>query len=105
MPYVLFQGDFIQQVLGGNANHQPVAVLDARSLQEAFELSNSHGEDSWEHHPGVHPLQEGLRSTSMGDLLVSEQLEVFEVLAVGFGPRKGLPDIQMQAMEAFLRLA
>lgn len=104
MQYVLFQGDFIKQLLGGDAGHQPVAVLEAAGLQEAFELSNSHGEDSWEGHGGVHVLKSGLRSTSMGDLLVSETLQVHEVLAVGFQQHQGLSRIEAQAAEVLAGL-
>lgn len=60
-----------------------VAQVDTDDLDAVFELTN-HISDDWTKNPGVRAIAKHPRSTSVGDVVVNSQENVFICLPVGW---------------------
>ncbi len=64
------------------ASYQEVAHVEARSLEEVY-FKTQHLETVWWHNRGVKALQMS-RSTSVGDVIIDEQSDLWVVAVNGF---------------------
>lgn len=60
-----------------------VATVEADSLQEVYRLTN-HIETDWQQNPGVTPIGNRNRSTSVGDVIVDSEDKESMVASFGF---------------------
>lgn len=67
----------------GRSGHDLVAEVEADDAWEVFTISQHRGGPSWTLNNGVKAYTENPRSSDFGDIMVSEELEVYRKVFLG----------------------